>query len=69
MEYDFGRKEGEHSCRRGLSAVSVFAVAGSRDFDGAVVLEIEEHAIVSAPQAETSERRLELFHLASAAGQ
>ena len=46
------------------SAVGLAAI-----LDGVLVLEIEEHPVVAAAEAEAGERRLELFHVAVAVGQ
>ena len=52
----------------GLS-VGFAAVLDCGDRDRVLIFEIEEHAVVAAAEAESSERILELHHIEGAAGE
>jgi hypothetical protein len=51
------------------SAVRLAAVPDAGNLDSGLVFGIKEHTLVATVEPEAGERRLELFHVAGAAGQ
>ena len=62
-------KRGRQQWLKKKSAVSILAVADGSDFDGVVVFQIKEHAIVAATETKAGQRGLQLFDIAGAAGE